>query len=97
MLIAAVIVGGLTAYYFGLRRGAYAAVATAVLCLIAMFVPGTGWPIYGALALACVAIWQLGKRRARPTDAVLATRWVRRQVRRVVGGGDSDDRGDRPN
>ncbi len=96
MLIAAVIVGGLTAYYFGLKRGAYAAVAAAVLCLVAMVVPGVGLPIYGALAAGAIGVWWFGKRRQRPTDAVLATRWMRDKVKRVLGDRDKDkDRRDR--
>jgi hypothetical protein len=83
MLLAAVVLGALTAYYFGLRAGAYAAVATFVLCVLALFVPRVALPVNVAIAVAAIAIWRIGSRRPRPPDAVLAVRFVRSSVARA--------------
>jgi hypothetical protein len=83
MLIAAILVGALTAYYFGLRPGMYAAIATFVLGAVALFVPRLAWPVHLAMAAGAIAIWQIGSRRPRPNDAVLATRFVRRAAGRA--------------
>jgi hypothetical protein len=85
MLIAALLLGALTAYYFGLRPGLYAAAATAALCMLAMFKPGWSLPIYGALAISAVAVIVIGPRRKRPPDVVLAVRWARQRLRSLIG------------
>ena len=85
MLIAALLLGALTAYYFGLRLGLYAAAATAALCLVAMFVPGWSVPIYVLLAIGAVTVIVVGPRRKRPPDVVLAVRWVRQRLRGGIG------------
>lgn len=94
MLIAALVLGALTAYYFGLRGGAYAAVGTFVLSLLAMFVPRLAIPINVAIAIGAIVIWRIGSRRPRPADAALAVRFVRRGVKRVWStiSGDRDSR-----
>jgi hypothetical protein len=94
MLIAALVIGGLTAYYFGLRLGAYAAAGTALLCLVATFMPRYAVPIYVALAGAAVAVIVIGPRRKRPADAALAVRWVRGKIRgaRAMFGGDEEEK-----
>jgi hypothetical protein len=81
MVLAALILGGLAAYYFGLRTGAVIAVATFVACLVALFVPKIALPIYVAVATGMFAIWQIGARRKRPTDAVIAVRFVQHAVK----------------
>jgi hypothetical protein len=85
MLLTAVVIGVLTAYYFGLRAGYYAAGTTFVLCLAALFVPRLATPLYLVLAGGAIVIWQIGSRRPRPADAVLATRFVRGAIGRAVG------------
>jgi hypothetical protein len=80
MLIAALLLGALTAYYFGLRAGAWTAAGTFALSLVMLTMPRYTLHFYGALALAGLAVWQIGSRRQRPPDAVLAVRWVRRGV-----------------
>jgi hypothetical protein len=85
MLVAALLMGGLTAYYFGVRAGAWAAAATVVLLLAAAFVPRLQLPAWIALVAAAVAIRMLGARRQRPLDAVLAVRWLRQQWKRLTG------------
>lgn len=52
--MAALIIGGMTAWYLGLRAGGIAAVATAVALLVAAFVPGITVAVY-SLAIAWVA------------------------------------------
>ena len=84
MLLATLIVGGVTAYWFGLRPGAWAAAATLVLLIVAANRPELATPIYAALAVGVVGVTVVGSRRQRPTDAVRATRWVRATVGQVV-------------
>jgi hypothetical protein len=109
MLLAALIVGGLTAYWLGLQRGLWAAVATFALLLVALFVPALAQPIHVLLAVGVLAVFIVGSKQQRPADAVRATRWVRATVGRVVaivragalGGGmtgrkRNDDRRDPP-
>jgi hypothetical protein len=81
MLIAALVVGAITAWYWGLRKGLWAAVVTGVLCLAALFVPRYAIPIYVALSAAVIALVVLGSKRPRPPDTVLATRWIVHRVR----------------
>ena len=57
MLLAALVLGGLALYFFGVRAALWSA---------------------GAIAL-----WQVGSRRPRPPDAVLAVRLVRGAVKRA--------------
>ena len=83
MLLAALVLGGLAAYYFGLRVGAWTAAATFAVCVLAAFVPRLATPVHVLIAVAGFAIWRIGSRRPRPPDAVLAVRFVRHQIRRV--------------
>jgi hypothetical protein len=83
MIVSAVVLGLLTAYYFGLRAGAWAAGLTAAACVVAMVVPRLELTIHLALAVAAVGIHFFGKRRARPAQSVLAMRAARRAVKSV--------------
>jgi hypothetical protein len=83
MVLAALILGALAAYYFGLRKGAYAAAVTFALCVVALFVPRLALPIYVVIAAGMFALWQIGARRQRPTDAVIAVRFVQHAVKRA--------------
>jgi hypothetical protein len=83
MVLAALILGALAAYYFGLRTGAMVAVATFAACVVALFVPRLALPIYIAVAVAMFGIWQIGARRKRPTDAVLAVRFAEHHVKKA--------------
>jgi len=83
MLLAAVVVGALTAYYFGLRPGAYAAVATFVLSLVAMFVPRLALPVNLLVAVGAILIWRVGRSRPRPPDAVFALRFMQGGVKHL--------------
>jgi hypothetical protein len=94
MLIAAIFVGGLTAYYFGLRAGAVAAVAALAVLLVPLFFPRYAMYCWIGLAGVTVAIQQVGSRRKRPTDAVLAVAWLKGRAAKLwsrFGGGDRRD------
>jgi hypothetical protein len=62
MLVAALIMGALTAYYFGLRLGVYAAAATAGALFATIVIPGMTWLVYGAIAVSMVGLVYLGPR-----------------------------------
>ena len=83
MLLAAMVLGGLALYYFGVRAAAWAAVATVVLCLVALVAPRYATAIHAFIAAGAVALWQVGSRRQRPPDAVLAVRLVRTALHRA--------------
>ena len=65
MLIAALAVGLLTAYYFGVRPGMVAAGATAALFLIALVAPGLALYAYGAVAVGVFGLLWAGPRMRR--------------------------------
>jgi hypothetical protein len=97
MLLAAVVLGALALYYFGLRAGAWAAAATLALCIIALVAPRYATAIYAFVAAGAIALWRVGRKRQRPPDAVIAVRLVRGAVgrawstaRKLLGGGDRD-------
>jgi hypothetical protein len=84
MVRAALIVGGWTAYWLGLRPGAWAAVAALALLMLAAIVPPLALFIHVGLAVGVLAVCVVGSRRERPADAVRATRWVRATVGRLL-------------
>ncbi len=59
-MLAALIVGGLTAWYLGLRAGVIAAVATAGALLVAAFVPGFTIAVYALVLAWSGALYFLG-------------------------------------
>lgn len=83
MLVSAILIGLLAAYYFGLRVGYWAAGVTFVVCVAALIVPRFALPLYLVLAGGAIALWQVGSRRPRPHDAVLMGRMARRTVARA--------------
>lgn len=77
MLIAALLVGLLTAYYFGLRPGMAAAGATAALCLVAMIAPHLAIFAYGAIGVGVGGVCVIGprlRRKGTPARVTLAAR-----------------------
>jgi hypothetical protein len=84
VLIAVLVVGGIAAWYLGLRKGAYAAGATAVLCVVAALVPAWEWPIYLALSAGVVGIIAFGARTQRPADSQLAVQWLRHRLKKLL-------------
>jgi hypothetical protein len=83
MLLTALVIGALTAYYFGLRAGYWAAGVTFVLCLVALFVPRLALPLNLVIAGGAIVIWRVGSRRPRSTEAVMAARVVRGAIGRA--------------
>ncbi len=108
MIVASLLVGALTAFYFGRKAGAWAAIVTFAACAAAFFLPRYALYIYLALGAGTVGVVMIGSRRPRPPEAVRAVRWARRAGGLVYGrarslldgvlGGDSkrdDSRNDR--
>lgn len=90
MIIAAVVVGGVTAFYFGVRPGVIAAGATLLAFLAAAIVPGAALYAYIAVGVGTGGVLLLGPKRADPTHAARAMKYVRRGlalVRARLGGG----------
>jgi len=61
-VIAALIIGAFTAWYLGLRAGIFAAVISAALLVLAMFVPPTALGIYIVLGAYVVGLWLFGSK-----------------------------------
>jgi hypothetical protein len=78
MILAALFIGLLTAYYFGIRAGSATAGVTLGLFLLAAVAPGAKLLVYIVIAAAVPALLYLGPRTTPPADAA--------QLRRVVSG-----------
>jgi hypothetical protein len=83
MLLAALVLGALALYYFGIRAGMWCAGATLVLCVVALVAPRYATAIYAFVAAGAIALFSVGSRRQRPPDAVIAVRLVRGAVKRA--------------
>ena len=59
-MLPAIIVGGLTAWYLGVRVGVIVAVATAIALLLANFVPGMSITVYALVIAWCAALYFFG-------------------------------------
>ena len=59
-MLPALIVGGLTAWYLGIRPGVIVAIATAAALLIATFLPGMSLTIYALVIAWCAALYFFG-------------------------------------
>lgn len=66
-MLAALIVGGLTAWYLGLRAGVIAAVATAGALVVAAFVPGLTMVVYALVLAWSGALYFLGAKLSANT------------------------------
>jgi hypothetical protein len=95
MLLGALGVGLLAAYYFGLQAGIWAAAAAAAL-LIAAMVPGLSLYAYVVLAIGVAALAFLGPKLRRPSSpaANLGPLLVvaRSYLAKLRSGGKPDDR-----
>jgi hypothetical protein len=80
MILAALVVGAVTAFYYGLRPGALAAGVTFGVFLAAAVVPALALWAYLAVGGGVATVLALGPRRADPTHAARATRLLRRGV-----------------
>ncbi len=63
MILAALLIGCIAAYYFGLRTGATCAAVAFGLFFIADLIPGIVLPVYIAVALGIIALYVIGPRR----------------------------------
>ena len=61
-MVAALVIGGITAWYLGLRAGVIAAVLSAALLVLAMFVPPTSLGIYIVLGVYVVGLYLFGSK-----------------------------------
>ncbi len=98
MFIAALLVGLLVAYYFGVRPGMIAAGATAGLFLLAAVMPGAAAYAYVVVCAGVAGVIWLGPRLKRPDalassvgglggGAVRVVGSIRRAVKRFTGNG----------
>jgi len=62
MLIAALVIGVLTAYYLGFKPGVLAAGASAILFVIAATVPGCALGAYAVIGVGVLALCTIGPR-----------------------------------
>lgn len=83
MLLTVVVVALLTAYYFGVRPAAWAAAATVALSVLALVLPRYATAIHVVIAAFVVGVWQVGKRRPRPPEAVFAVAMLRRAAKQL--------------
>ncbi|HTM20077.1 MAG TPA: hypothetical protein VL172_06215 [Kofleriaceae bacterium] len=77
MIIAALVIGLVTAYYFGVRPGSYAAIAAAGLFFLAMVWPSRAMTIYVLMGIGFCGVLLVGPRRQAPG--------AKRDVMRLVG------------
>jgi len=93
IMLAALIVGALTAWYLGLRAGVIAAIVTAVALFVALLVPhpGVTWAVYALVLAWSAAVYFLG---SKITQRVTGPSWfgvMKSQatswVKKVTGGG----------
>ncbi len=66
-MLAALIVGALTAWYLGLNLGIVVAVVTAGALVLAMFIPGMSLAIYALVVAWCAALYFFGPRISKAT------------------------------
>ena len=66
-MLPALIVGGLTAWYLGVRAGVLVAVAVAIALLIAMVVPGMSLAIYALVVAWSAALYFFGPKISKAT------------------------------
>jgi hypothetical protein len=59
-VVAALIIGAVTAWYLGVRAGIVAAAISAALLFLALFVPPTALGIYIVLGAYVVGLWLFG-------------------------------------
>lgn len=64
-MLAALVVGGLTAWYLGLNAGIIAAVATGVALILGAVVPGLTLTVYVAVIGWCAALYFLGPKMSK--------------------------------
>lgn len=80
MVITALLLGGLTAYYWGVEAGCGAAVVSALAFAVAMFMPAHALKIYAAAAAYGGFVLLAGPKLApaRKTNALEVSKWLRK-------------------
>ncbi len=84
MLIGALFIGLLTAYYFGLKPGIIAGAGSALLFIVAQIVPGAQLGVYGLVAAFIIGICVMGPRMSK-NDEEERKNVVRRWGKKVMG------------
>jgi hypothetical protein len=64
-MVAALIVGALTAWYLGVRAGIIAAIATAVALVVALVVPGMSLAVYALVIAWAAALYFFGPKLSK--------------------------------
>ena len=77
MIIAAAIIGLITAYYMGTRPGIYAAAASSALFFLALAVPAFSFYCYVAVAIGVATIVTIGPRLERSPSNQRAAKALR--------------------
>ena len=86
MIVAALVVGGITAYYFGLRVGAFAAVGSVAMFFFGLAMPSKLLWAYGLVAFYTLGVLVLGPRLpGRKENKADFFRLVRKIVGKVLG------------
>jgi hypothetical protein len=85
MLIAALLVGLMVAYYFGLRPGMVAAGATAALFLLAAVIPAAATYAYAMVCAGVAGVVFLGPKLKRPDSLAAGAGGARGGALRVLG------------
>jgi hypothetical protein len=88
VIIAALVIGLVTAYYFGVRLGGYAAAAAGGLFLLAAVWPSKALVLYGIAAVGFLGVLMIGPKRQVPGAKADVMRllgktlgWVRRRFK----------------
>ena len=68
-MLAALVVGALTAWYLGVRLGIIVAVATAAALVVAAFVPGLTITVYALVIAWSAALYFLGPKISKATGS----------------------------
>lgn len=93
MIIAAIAIGLLTAYYFDLRIGIMAAGASLACFAVAFVMPSVALYAYGAVAVGVGAVCVIGPKVQKPsakTKAMFVARTAIRKVRSLYKTGTGD-------
>jgi hypothetical protein len=88
-VIPALIVGGLTAWYLGLRAGVILAVVTVVALIVASIVPGMSLAVYALVIAWSAALYFFGPKISKASGKTpmfgsigMARDWARRVIGR---------------
>lgn len=85
MFIGAILIGFLTAYYFGIKPGVIAAAGSFMLFVVAEAAPPAALYVYALVAIYIVGVCLIGPRMAKPDDEESGARKVRRMARQAIG------------